>query len=211
MNNKTQKVLILAPHVDDGEFGCGGTIHRLIREGYEVRYIAFSDCKDSIPEGMDPKTLSVEMNIATEILGIKDKELFDFPVRKFNAYRQEILEILVQENRDFEPDIVFTPCTKDIHQDHETLTKEAIRAFKCCTIYGYELPWNLLELPSSAFFALDKEDIDAKIEAILAYESQSHRSYSNEKYIRALANTRGVRIKGTYAEAFEAIRVVHKI
>jgi len=208
--SKGQNILVLAPHVDDGEFGCGGTIHRLIREGHSVRYIAFSDCKDSIPEGMDVHTLSREMKEATALLGISNKTLFDFPVRKFNSFRQEILEILVKENNEFKPDIVFTPCTKDIHQDHETLTNEAIRAFKCSTIYGYELPWNLLELPSSAFYILEKADIDAKIEAIMAYKSQQHRSYSNESYIRSLATTRGVRIKAQLAEAFEAIRVVNK-
>lgn len=210
MKVEGQKVLVLAPHVDDGEFGCGGTIHRLVREGYSVRYIAFSDCKDSIPEGMDADTLSKEMIEATSILGVENKKLYDFPVRKFNSFRQEILEILVKENIEFQPDIVFTPCTKDIHQDHETLTKEAIRAFKCSTIYGYELPWNLLELPSSAFFTLTKEDVDAKINAILAYKSQQHRSYSNEAYIQALATTRGVRIKTAFAEAFEAIRIINK-
>lgn len=210
MKSTQLKVLILAPHVDDGEFGCGGTIHRLIREGHTVRYIAFSDCKDSIPVGMDEGTLSREMNAATSILGIENKSLYDFPVRKFNSFRQEILEILVKENNEFQPDIVFSPCTKDIHQDHETLTKEAIRAFKCCTIYGYELPWNLLELPSSAFFTLTEEDVDTKIDAILAYKSQQHRSYSNKDYIRSLATTRGVRIKATFAEAFEAIRIINK-
>ncbi len=210
MKSKEQRILVLAPHVDDGEFGCGGTIHRLVREGHTVRYIAFSDCKDSIPKGMNVQTLSNEMKAATSRLGIDNKELFDFPVRKFNSYRQEILELLVKENHKFQPDTIFTPCTKDIHQDHETLTNEAIRAFKCSTIYGYELPWNLLELPSSAFFALEKEDVDAKISAIMAYKSQQHRSYSNEEYIRSLATTRGVRIKTLFAEAFEAIRVVNK-
>jgi len=209
LNSKEQRVLVLAPHVDDGEFGCGGTVYRLVREGYLVRYLAFSDCKDSIPADMNPMTLSLEMQKATALLGISDKKLYDFPVRKFNAHRQEILEILVEENRTFNPHIVFTPCTKDIHQDHETLTSEAIRAFKCSTIYGYELPWNLLELPSTAFFSLNKEDIDAKVESILAYVSQQHRTYSNEAYIRSLATTRGVRIKVPYAEAFEAIRIVN--
>ena len=210
MKSKEQKVLVLAPHVDDGEFGCGGTIHRLVKEGCHVRYVAFSDCKESIPDGMDPQTLSNEMQVATSLLGIENKSLFDFPVRRFNSFRQEILEVLVKENNDFQPDIVFTPCTKDIHQDHETLTKEAIRAFKCSTIYGYELPWNLLELPSTAFFVLDRADVDAKVSAIMAYKSQQNRSYSNEDYIRSLATTRGVRIKTLFAEAFEAIRVVNK-
>ena len=209
---KTEKlnVLILAPHVDDGEFGCGGTISRLVREGNNIRYIAFSDCKDSIPRDMDVNTLSREMKKATAILGVEDVFLYDFPVRKFNEHRQDILETLVKENNAFNPDIVFTPCTKDIHQDHETLTNEALRAFKCSTIYGYELPWNLFELPSTAFFTLEEQDVDAKVNAILAYESQRHRSYSNEEYIKALALTRGVRIKAKFAEAFEAIRIINR-
>lgn len=204
------RILILAPHVDDGEFGCGGTIHRLVREGHHVRYIAFSDCKDSIPSDLDATTLSKEMEKATTLLGVSDKTLLDFQVRRFNDSRQEILEILVHEDRDFKPDIVFTPCTKDIHQDHQTLTNEALRAFKCSTIYGYELPWNLFELPSTAFFELAEEDVNAKIAAIMAYQSQQHRSYSNADYIRSLATTRGVRIKTRYAEAFEAIRIINK-
>ena len=210
MKKEKSNVLVLAPHVDDGEFGCGGTISRLVREGNNVRYIAFSDCKDSIPKDLDVMTLSREMKTATSILGVEDIFLYDFPVRKFNEHRQDILEILVKENNDFQPDIIFTPCTKDIHQDHETLTKEALRAFKCSTIYGYELPWNLLELPSTAFYTLEEQDVDAKVNAILAYESQKHRSYSNEEYIKALALTRGVRIKAKFAEAFEAIRIINR-
>ena len=206
---KVKNVLILAPHVDDGEFGCGGTINKLIREGHNVRYIAFSDCKDSIPKDMDPNTLSKEMKIATSILGIKSVQLYDFPVRRFCDFRQEILDVLVKENSSFEPDVVFTPSTKDIHQDHETLTKEAVRAFKCCTVYGYELPWNLFELPSTAFFILDQEDIDQKVKAIAAYASQRSRSYSDAAYIQSIATTRGMRIKKQFAEVFEVIRMIN--
>src|SRR5699024_12177975 len=36
-------ILVLAPHTDDGELGCGGSIARFIREGHEVHYVAF--CK----------------------------------------------------------------------------------------------------------------------------------------------------------------------
>ena len=37
-----RRVLVLAPHTDDGEFGCGGTMARLVEGGAEVRYVAFS-------------------------------------------------------------------------------------------------------------------------------------------------------------------------
>ncbi|MBT4611169.1 MAG: hypothetical protein HOC05_14085, partial [Gemmatimonadetes bacterium] len=31
-----ERILVLAPHTDDGELGCGGTISRLIEKGCEV-------------------------------------------------------------------------------------------------------------------------------------------------------------------------------
>ena len=37
-----KRVLVLAPHTDDGEFGCGGTMARLVEAGVEVHYQAFS-------------------------------------------------------------------------------------------------------------------------------------------------------------------------
>jgi len=206
--NRSKKILVLAPHVDDGEFGCGGSIHKLIKEGHQVRYVAFSDCKESIPKDLHPDTLSREMKVATKILGITDSHLYGFPVRRFNEQRQEILDTLINEKKNFSPDIVFTPCTKDIHQDHTTLTTEAIRAFKGITIYGYELPWNLLTLPSTCFITLDNEDIEKKIEAIMAYKSQSQRTYSSANYIKSLATTRGMRIQKSCAEVFEVIRLV---
>ena len=45
---KPNKVLVLAPHTDDGEFGCGGTISKLIYQGVEVHYVAFSACEQSV-------------------------------------------------------------------------------------------------------------------------------------------------------------------
>ena len=48
MNKSFKKVLILAPHTDDGEFGCGGTITKLISEGADVYYAAFSAAEQSV-------------------------------------------------------------------------------------------------------------------------------------------------------------------
>ena len=36
--NEFKKILVLAPHTDDGEIGCGGTIVRLLEEGKQVYY-----------------------------------------------------------------------------------------------------------------------------------------------------------------------------
>jgi len=205
-----KKALVLAPHTDDGEFGCGGTISRLLREGCEVMYVAFSDCKESVPKGFDEDVLSKEMRAATASLGIKSENvrLLDYKVRYFTRDRQAILEDLVKIGIMYSPDLIFTPCTLDVHQDHSTVTKEAIRAFKTKTILGYELPWNNLQLPSDGIVSLSEEDIENKVEAISKYESQQGRAYSEPSYIRSLAVTRGTRIKAKFAEAFEVIRLV---
>ena len=45
-----ERVLVLAPHTDDGEFGAGGTMARLVESGADVRYVAFSIATRSLPE-----------------------------------------------------------------------------------------------------------------------------------------------------------------
>ena len=65
-------MLVLAPHTDDGEFGCGGTMARLVEGGAEVRYVAFSIATKSLPEGFPPDTLAREVREATAELGIPE-------------------------------------------------------------------------------------------------------------------------------------------
>ena len=65
-----ERVLVLAPHTDDGEFGAGGTMARLVESGADVRYVAFSIATRSLPEGFAPGTLGGEVREATSELGI---------------------------------------------------------------------------------------------------------------------------------------------
>src|SRR5262249_48839981 len=89
-----RRAVVLAPHTDDGEFGCGGTMARLVELGCEVRYVAFSIATRSLPEGFPPDTLAREVREATAELGIPEERLtvHDFDVRTFPEHRQEILE-----------------------------------------------------------------------------------------------------------------------
>ncbi len=208
---KKEKVLVLAPHTDDGELGCGGTIARKIEEGAEVMYVAFSICTRSLPEGWDPMTLAHEVKKATNILGIKSDNLilFDFDVRRFKEVRQEILEELVKINKKFKPDLVLVPSPTDIHQDHQVISEEGLRAFKNVSIFGYELPWNNTSFNTRCFIKLEEKHITIKIKALQEYASQKHRTYLNAKFIESLAITRGVQINHQYAEAFEVIRWIN--
>ena len=79
-----KKVLVLAPHTDDGELGCGGTVARLLEEGCEVHFAVFSTCAESVPAGFPADELKTEFLSAMESYGIPAEQLilFDFQVRR---------------------------------------------------------------------------------------------------------------------------------
>jgi LmbE family N-acetylglucosaminyl deacetylase len=205
---KHKRILILAPHTDDGEFGCGGTIAKSIDDGAEVFYAAFSACKLSVEENFPEDILITEVKAATQVLGIKPENLvlFDYDVRTFSFRRQNILDDLLRLRTDIAPDLIFMPSLHDLHQDHYTISQEGLRAFKFSSILCYELPWNNLNFSTSAFMYLDEKNIETKVRALKEYKSQAHRPYSNEEFIRSLARTRGVQINTNYAETFEVMR-----
>jgi LmbE family N-acetylglucosaminyl deacetylase len=203
-----KKILIVSPHTDDGELGCGGTIAKLIEEGNDVEYVALSCCEKSVPPQYPRDILSQEVKAATKILGIENPILFSFEVREFPKYRQEILDALIRLRIKIQPDMVFTPSRFDTHQDHKTTVEETMRAFKHSTILGYEQPWNNITFNTLAFVPLTENHVQKKIDALASYETQKDRSYLNPDFIRGLALTRGTQIEEKYAEAFEVIKWV---
>jgi LmbE family N-acetylglucosaminyl deacetylase len=204
------KILILAPHTDDGEIGCGGTIAKLVEEGKEVYYAAFSTARTSVRNDLPENILEVEVKAAMEVFEIPPVNLilFNYEVRQFPAHRQEILEDIIKLRERINPDLVFVPSLNDIHQDHQVISREGLRAFKKITILGYEQPWNNIVFETKNFIALKKRHIQKKIEALRCYKSQYHRKYLDEEFIWSLARTRGTQIEGQYAEAFEVLRFV---
>src|SRR3954462_15499147 len=178
---------------------------RLADAGADVRYVAFSIATRSLPEGFPPDTLAREVREATAELGIAAASLtvHDFDVRTFPEHRQEILELLIEIWNDWEPDAVFQPSLHDIHQDHQTIAAEGLRAFKRTTILGYEIPWNNFDFSYQAYFALEESHIERKIAALEQYASQQHRRYANGEYVRNLARTHGINVNREYAEVFQ--------
>jgi LmbE family N-acetylglucosaminyl deacetylase len=204
----TRKILVISPHTDDGELGCGGSIARFIGEGDDVSYVALSSCEKSIPPEYPCDILRKEVRNATRVLGIAEPILYEYAVREFPRFRQEILDTLIQLRNSIRPEIVFTPSSFDTHQDHKTTREETLRAFKQCTILGYEQPWNNITFNTLAFVSLGETHLRKKIDALGCYLTQRHRAYLNEDFIRGLALTRGVQIEERYAEAFEVIKWV---
>jgi LmbE family N-acetylglucosaminyl deacetylase len=205
-----ERVLVLAPHTDDGEFGCGGTMARLVDLGATVRYVAFSIATKSLPPGFPPDTLAREVKEATTSLGIPSEQLevHDFDVRTFPERRQDILELLITLWEEWKPDAVMMPSLHDVHQDHQVIAQEGLRAFKRTTILGYQIPWNNFDFAYQWYFALDKTHIERKVAALDCYASQQHRKYANAEYIWNLARTNGINVGREYAEVFQVYRVV---
>jgi N-acetylglucosamine malate deacetylase 1 len=207
---KLERVLVLAPHTDDAEFAAGGTIARWIDEGVDVHSVAFSSCETSVPEGWPAEVLREEVRKASTILGLGDDQLrvLDFEVRHFARDRQDVLQAMVDLDRELQPDLVLMPTVGDLHQDHHTVATEGIRAFKQRSILAYEVPWNNLQFRTEAFVELTEVQVDIKVRAVGCYESQAHRVYSDPDYLRAQMRFRGTQIGVRYAEAFDVVRWV---
>lgn len=206
-----QRVLALGAHPDDVELGAGGAIAKFVEEKKDVYHAVFSHVEKSVPKGFPKDVLVVECGKASKALGISPKRLifFDYKVREFPSYRQEILEDIIRLSQKIKPDLVLAPSSTDTHQDHQVIYLEALRAFKkTSAILGYEHPWNNLSFTTDVFIRLEQKHILKKAKAISLYESQKFRFNFNKGYILALAKTRGMQIDVPFAEAFELLRLI---
>ncbi len=210
--NKQDKILFLAPHTDDIEFGCGGTIAKFAQEQKQIFAVAFSAAEESVPSGLDRDINRKNMFEALKILGVNKENcsILNFKVREFPQNRQLILDEILRIKKEIEPDMVFLPSTFDTHQDHQVISNEGFRAFKKTTLIGYEIPWNNLTFTTNMFVKISESEMEKKLESIRTYISQLGRSYLDDDFIRSLARTRGGQSGFKYAEAFEIIRwIIH--
>lgn len=206
-----ENILILSPHTDDAELGCGASISRFIEEEKNLLWVVFSTAEESLPKSMSANTLEIEFKNVIKKLNIPEENAIinHFRVRYLHEKRQEILELLVKIRNSFKPDLVIGPSLNDFHQDHQIVANEMVRAFKSSSsIISYELPWNHITFNTQLFFKADKKHIDKKIEILQSYKSQllKSRSYFSDEFIRGLACTRGIQVNTKYAEAFEVIK-----
>ena len=204
------RILILSPHCDDAEVGCGGTIKRWSEEGHHVRIWIFGLAEKNFPSGVTEEIRTAEVKESMRILGVTDYKIENKPERHriMSEYRQSILDDMIKERNAFSPDVVFMPCCNDIHQDHATIAKEGMRAFKHNTIYGYEMPWNNITSNHRMFVRLSENNMLDKMNALSAYETVKFGPYLDIDFINSLARVRGAQIGTKYAESFEVIREV---
>jgi LmbE family N-acetylglucosaminyl deacetylase len=204
-------VLVLAPHTDDAELGCGGTMARWIDEGSSMYTAVFSTADKSLPPDSKPYRMKDECHLALDEIGVPEDNrfIYDYPVRELGYHRQEVLEQMIELAENISPDVVLVPSGSDLHQDHGIVFQESLRAFRTLTMMGYELPWNHITFSTQAFVVLNASHLHRKWVALTKYESQIEiaRPYFRYEAIEAIARVRGLQVKSEYAEAYELIRI----
>jgi len=206
MENK-KKVLVIAPHPDDADLGCGGTLARLVESGCELFLISLTNYTTT-QSGMKPTDIVLECENAMKVFGIERWELHHFTIRQFPSDRQWILEFLFKY-RSFNPDLVLTSSMSDLHQDHSALPMEVMRVFHGASILSWELPgkWNHGAFKPNCFITLEKRHVDKKRQAMLCYKTQQSKDYFKriDTYLE-MTKLRGMQVGVEYAEAFEVLR-----
>jgi LmbE family N-acetylglucosaminyl deacetylase len=127
-SSATQRALVIGAHPDDNEFGAGGTIARLVAQGWDVIYIICTNGnKGSHDPGMSPFRLSelreTEQLAAAAAMGV-ERVIFlrynDGELEPSLALRAEIALYI----RHFQPHYVFTHDPWKhymLHPDHRAV------------------------------------------------------------------------------------------
>jgi len=207
MNFFGKRVLFLGAHPDDIELGCGALLHNLINQT-EVLCVTLSDNQ----KNPDLQKVKNEHYESMAVLGILKEKIIlgPFATRVFPDSRQEILEFFIKLRKDFKPDLIFTHSKQDVHQDHNTMTDEALRAFRSITVLGFDVVRSSYGFFPHFLVEVSEEDVNKKIEALSKYETYRDRYYFNSELTRSLMVRHGALAERPFAEGFDILRIVGK-
>mgnify|MGYP001495142631 FL=1 len=207
MNFYGKRVLFLGAHPDDIELGCGALLHQIV-DKTEVLCVTLSDNQ----KNPDLKNVKDEHLKSMAVLGVPaEKVVFGpFTTRVFPDSRQEILEYFLKLRRDFKPDLIFVHSQRDIHQDHNTMTDEALRAFRGITVLGFDVVRSSYGFFPHFLVEVSEESVNKKIEALSQYETYRDKYYFNSELTRSIMVRHGALAEVPFAEGFDILRIVGK-
>ena len=136
MNFYGKRVLFIGAHPDDIELGAGALIHNILPH-CDVTCVTLSDNQ----KNPNLQNVLSEHYKSMDVLGVPRENVIveKFETRYLPAHRQEVLEYLLKLRREIKPDIIFVHSEQDIHQDHNTVTQEALRAYRGITVLGFDV------------------------------------------------------------------------
>lgn len=209
-----KRVEIFAAHPDDEIIGTGGTLSKLRDKGTEIKVIIFYLGGRSVKGVLDEQAG----------MRIREKELES--VSKFLNYshehwnipeivdRRTVVRKIVQEIRNFKPNMVFTHSPQDRHHLHADVSSAVTEAaWHTSQFYYLDLgePWRIMDLYYFEVWDLFTQPslivnitgyMRKKREAMNLYKSQLEAFPNVQDYIEALGKVRGIEIGCEYGEAF---------
>ena len=175
------EILALAPHPDDAEIGCGGTLLRLHDAG-RTTAVADMTAGERGTRGT-PETRRAEAAASAKVLGLTERINLGLPdagLRDDEAALRAVLGVI----RRLRPTLLLAPAPHDLHPDHEATGQIARRAqfssglAKLWPELGAAYrPKMLLTYPLhheiDAKFCVDISDVaERKLAALKCFESQ---------------------------------------
>jgi LmbE family N-acetylglucosaminyl deacetylase len=229
MASHIQRVMVVTAHPDDSEFGAGGTVAKLVKEGKQVTYcILTNGDKGSGDRSMTPERLAAireeEQRNAARVLGVEAVDFLGFPDCELEDTR-ETRRAVTAAIRRHRPDLLIAQNphrTKSLgasHRDHRIAAGIAIdcvyplardhMAFPELLEQGLE-PHKVKELYlmwwDSPEIVVDTTDtIDLKLKALACHVSQIKDMAAVEKRVRERGAELGKPHGFAFAETFERI------
>ena len=221
------RVMVIAAHPDDPEFGCAGTVVKWAQAGKEITYVLLtSGDKGSHDPDLRPGRLAAmreeEQRAAAQDLGVSQVIFLRYPdslLENTLELRRQISSII----RRHRPHIVMTidPWRHyQLHPDHRAAGQAALDAIYAARewhvfpeqLMGDVEPWRVSE--AYLFWTGDAdywEDIttciDARISALARHASQVGLDLEKlDRRIRERAHEAGDRAGYEYAEGFKRLR-----
>lgn len=151
-----KKIIVFAPHPDDEVLGCGGTIVKKLKDGYDVFIIFMTDGRYALKDiGVDknpsPSKIKVirrkEAIRAAEILGIPRINLFflDIEDKSLGKHKKYSLEKITKMIKEIRPTEIFFPQELEYNPDHRAtnrIIKEALKKLDFhIAEYRYSIAW----------------------------------------------------------------------
>jgi len=223
-----QKVLVIAAHSDDEVLGCGGTIVRLSKKGYEMYVLILGegitsrdDIRDLQKREIEILDLKRQAEEANKILGVKQVFHHDFPDNRFDTVPfLDLIKVIEKIKNQVKPDIIFTHYEKDLNIDHQITYKAVITATRPIKgetvkeIYSFEIPssteWSYpLSFPPNVFYDIS-ETINVKLRALKEYKTEL-REYPHPRSLEGVklnAKYWGMKVGLKHAEAYKVVRIL---
>ena len=202
-----KRVCFIGAHPDDIEIGAGALISNIVDRA-EVMCVTLSDNQKN------PLLTNIvnEHHDSMDSLGVprENRRVEPFVTRNFPHARQEILEYLFNLNQEFKPDIVFTHSRNDIHQDHNTVTEECLRAFRGITVLGFDVIRSSYGFFPHFLVSVTEDDVQRKINALAQYTTYADKYYFSADLTRSILVRNGAFADSIYAEGFDILRIVSK-